>query len=292
MDQRREFRSGFTWNWNSFSGSATLPEDGAANGFIDRQWSTTTTTTTSRMRSRSLRPAGLRNRRITSDCEKPWIPVTKLGKLVKDGVVKSIEDIYLHSLSIKEYQITDYLLPRMHDEVLKIVPVQKLTRAGIRIRFKAFVAVGDRNGHVGVGVKCAKEVANAIRGALYNAKTSIIPVRRAYWGEKCGRPHTLPCKVTGRVGDIQLTLYPAPRGCGLVAPPITRKILLLCGVQDCFTSCSPDATLSQLSKATYLAIQRTYFYVPPCERDPQNSNDDRFQLHWQFLTTKLTAIQI
>ena len=41
---------------------------------------------------------------------------------------------------------------------MKIMPVQKQTRAGQRTRFKAFVVVGDFNGHVGLGVKCAKEV--------------------------------------------------------------------------------------------------------------------------------------
>lgn len=30
---------------------------------------------------------------------------------------------------------------------------------------QAFVVVGDYNGHCGLGVKCAKEVATAIRGA-------------------------------------------------------------------------------------------------------------------------------
>ena len=75
------------------------------------------------------------------------------------------------------------------------MPVQKQTRAGQRTRFKAFVAIGDHNGHVGLGVKCSKEVATAIRGAIILAKLSIIPVRRGYWGNKIGKPHTVPCKV-------------------------------------------------------------------------------------------------
>ena len=83
----------------------------------------------------------------------------------------------------------------MKDEVLKIMPVQKQTRAGQRTRFKAFVAIGDSNGHVGLGVKCSKEVATAIRGAIILAKLSVIPVRRGYWGNKIGQPHTVPCKV-------------------------------------------------------------------------------------------------
>lgn len=75
------------------------------------------------------------------------------------------------------------------------MPVQKQTRAGQRTRFKAFVAIGDSNGHVGLGVKCSKEVATAIRGAIILAKLSVIPVRRGYWGNKIGQPHTVPCKV-------------------------------------------------------------------------------------------------
>ena len=70
-----------------------------------------------------------------------------------------------------------------------------LFSAGQRTRFKAFVAIGDYNGHVGLGVKCSKEVATAIRGAIIAAKLSVIPVRRGYWGNKIGEPHTVPCKV-------------------------------------------------------------------------------------------------
>src|SRR5436305_10379751 len=55
-----------------------------------------------------------------TDSEKEWQPVTKLGRLVKAGKIKSMEEIYLHSLPIKEYQIVDFFLPKLKDEVMKV----------------------------------------------------------------------------------------------------------------------------------------------------------------------------
>jgi len=146
-----------------------------------------------------------------------WVPVTKLGRLVKDRYITSLEQIYRYSLPIKEAQIIDTFLPALKDEVLKIMSVQKQTTAGQRTRFKAFVVVGDGVAHLGLGVKCAAEVATAIRGAITSAKLSIVPIRKGYWGNKIGAPHTIPCKVTVKCGSVTVRLVPAPRGTGVVA---------------------------------------------------------------------------
>jgi len=175
-----------------------------------------------------------------------------------------MEEIYLHSLPIKEYQIVDTFLPKLKDEVMKIKPVQKQTRAGQRTRFKAIVVIGDSEGHVGLGIKTSKEVATAIRAAIIIAKLSVIPVRRGYWGTNLGEPHSLPTKESGKCGSVSVRLIPAPRGTGLVASPAVKRFLQLAGVQDVYTSSSGSTkTLENTLKATFMAVSNTYGYLTP-----------------------------
>ena len=90
--------------------------------------------------------------------------------------------------------------------LLDSVPVSKL------------VAVGDNDGHLGLGMKVGKEVADAIRGAIISAKINVSPVRRGYWGSRIGLPHTVPCKVSAKCGSVRVRLIPAPRGTGQFVP--------------------------------------------------------------------------
>ena len=79
------------------------------------------------------------------------------------------------------------------------------------------------------------QVATAIRGAIIQAKMSCIPVRRGYWGNKIGKPHTVPTKVTGKCGSVTVRLIPAPRGAGIVAARVPKKVLQMAGIDDCYT---------------------------------------------------------
>lgn len=201
-----------------------------------------------------------------------WVPCTKLGRLVRDGKIQQLEEIYLHSLTVKEYQIIDFFLPpvdktgagKLKEEVMKVMPVQKQTAAGQRTRFKAIMIVGDGNGHLGLGTKCAKEVATAIRGAIINAKLNIIPVRRGYWGNKIGAPHTVANKTAGKCGSVRVRLIPAPRGSGIVAARVPKKLIAFAGIEDVFTqSYGKTKTLGNFARATFNAIKATYSFLTP-----------------------------
>lgn len=152
----------------------------------------------------------------------------------------------------------------LKDEVVKIHPVQKMTSAGQRNRFVAYALVGDTNGHIGLGNKVAKEVADAIKGAVISAKLALIPVRRGYWGNKLGSPHTVPMKVTAKCGSVMVRLIPAPRGTSIVGSPALKKLMNFAGVQDVF-SCSSGHTRTKgnFIKATFEALKNTYTFITP-----------------------------
>lgn len=111
-----------------------------------------------------------------------WKPKTKLGRLVSNGTITSIHEVFKYSIAIKEPGIVDALVNKggenkFQEEVMKVKPVQKQTKAGQRTRFKAWVLIGDGKGHIGLGQNADKEVQGAIKGGSLLARMSLIPVR-------------------------------------------------------------------------------------------------------------------
>merc|ERR1712060_219251 len=126
------------------------------------------------------------------------------------------------------------------------------------------MGVGDSNGHIGLGNKVGKEVATAIKGAVIAAKLALIPVRRGYWGNKIGSPHTVPMKVTGKCGSVSVRLIPAPRGTAIVGSPALKKMMQFAGIQDVFScSCGHTRTKGNFMKATFEALRATYGFLTP-----------------------------
>jgi len=213
--------------------------------------------------------------------------VTKLGRLVKAGMIKSIEEIFLFSIPIKEPEIVDQLFPPgvLNDEVMSLKPIQKQTTAGQRTRFKAYVAIGDNNGHVGLGWKAHAEVAGAIAGALKHAKGNIVPVRRGFWGRARGQPHTVPVKLSASSGSVRVRLIPAPRGTGLVASPTCKQLLTLAGITDCYSSSKGQTcTMMNYVRALWACLAKSYTYLDPSLWRPTVFNSaPPFQEHTDFL---------
>lgn len=189
-----------------------------------------------------------------------WEPKTTLGKLVKHGNIISIEEIIKHGYKIMEEEIVDFLLTDLKEEVLDIEIVQRMHGSGRRIKFRALVAVGNGRGYVGVGKGKAKEVGQAIRKAIRNAKLNIIPVALACgsWECRCEHKHSVPFRVSGKEGSVRITITPGPRGLGIVAGETIKKILTLAGIDDAWvTSYGNTRAKVNSAYATYYALKNT-----------------------------------
>ncbi|GBE54746.1 30S ribosomal protein S5 [archaeon BMS3Bbin15] len=192
--------------------------------------------------------------------EPEWLPKTRLGRMVKNGEIKDISEIYKIDLPIMEPEIVDTLMPEVEEEVIDINMVQRMHKSGRRVRFRAIVAVGNKDGYVGLGKGVAREVGPAIRKAIKNAKVNMIEVKRGCgsWECGCGKPHTVPFAITGRAGSVRATLMPAPRGVGLVCNDVSKKILILAGIQDVWSkSLGQTKTTVNNARTTYEALRNT-----------------------------------
>lgn len=166
--------------------------------------------------------------------EETWVPTTQLGKMVASGQIKTMSEALRTKLPLKEYQIVDYLLPNLKDEVIDIERAQRMTDSGRRMNYSVTAVVGNEDGFIGVGRGKAKEAAPAIRKAINNAKINILEIRRGCgsWECGCGRAHTLPFLVTGKSGSVEVTLKPAPQGVGRAVGDIAKIVLRMAGIED------------------------------------------------------------
>lgn len=193
-----------------------------------------------------------------------WVPKTRLGKLIQEGRITSMDEVFLSGLKIAEPQIVDALLPDLQEEVINVNLVQKQTDAGEKSRFKAIVAVGNRDGYIGLGSGKASQVRTAIEKAATVARLNIVPVKRGCgsWECGCGKPHSIPFQVEGKCGGVRVVIVPGPRGLGLVASEVAKVLLNLAGVKDLWVrSRGSTRTVPSYACAIFDGLRKTYSLI-------------------------------
>jgi small subunit ribosomal protein S5 len=188
--------------------------------------------------------------------------------MIQEGRITSIEEVFMSGLQLREPQIVDALLPDLQEEVININLVQKQTDAGEKSRFKAIVAVGNRDGYIGLGAGKASQVRTAIEKGAADARLNIVPVRRGCgsWECDCGRPHSVPFQIEGKTGGVKIVIVPGPRGLGLVASEVAKVILGLAGIKDCWTrSYGATRTIPSYANAIFDALRKSYSLITPAD---------------------------
>jgi len=203
-----------------------------------------------------------------------WAPKTKLGKEVKANKIKNIDEILEGKRKILEPEIVDSLMD-IKSELISIGQfkgkfgggkrrawrqTQRKTKEGNVPTFSTITVVGDENGHVGVGEGKSKETLPARDKAARKAKLNIFKVKRACAGFDCAcsELHTVPFRVSGKSGSVEVTLIPASQGTGLVVGGDLKKVLKLAGIKDVYSRTSGRKRTSfNLIKACMEALKKT-----------------------------------
>ena len=113
----------------------------------------------------------------------------------------------------------------LEDNVVTIKRVTKVVKGGRNMRFTALVVVGDKNGHVGVGLGKATEIPEAIRKGKEEATKKLVEVPI---DENGSVPHDL----TGKFGSASVLIKRAPEGTGIIAGGPARSVLELAGYKN------------------------------------------------------------
>ena len=203
-----------------------------------------------------------------------WRPRTSLGMKVKSGEIKDIDYVLDKRIKILEPEVVDTLLPNLETDLLMVgqskgkfgggqkrifKQTQKKTQEGNKPKFATFAVIGNHNGYVGTGYGKSKETVPAREKAIRQAKLNIIKIKRGCgdWGCGCRDSHTVPFKVTGKAGSVEITLIPAPKGTGLRIEKECQKILRLAGIKDVWSR-TEGQTRSKLNVlyACFSALQK------------------------------------
>ncbi len=129
------------------------------------------------------------------------------------------------------------------EKVIKIGRITKVVKGGRRMRFNALVVVGDKKGRVGFGTGKAKEVPEAIKKAIQDAKKNIIRVPLV-------DSRTIPHEIIGKHGAGKVFMKPASAGTGIIAGGPVRDILELAGVHDILSKSQGSNTPVNIVRAT------------------------------------------
>lgn len=131
--------------------------------------------------------------------------------------------------------------------ILDLARVTRVMAGGKRMRFRATVAVGDKNGKVGVGMGKGADVTIAVNKAVNVAKKNLIDVPIVN--------ETIPHEIFMKLNASRILFKPARKGRGVIAGGVVRVILELAGIKNITSKILGTNNKVNNAKCTIVALK-------------------------------------
>ena len=138
--------------------------------------------------------------------------------------------------------------PEFDQRMVDIARVTRVKAGGKRLRFRACVVIGNRQGQVGVGVAKGADVSIAVEKAARKARKNIIDVPIVN--------ETIPHWIKVKYCAAKVLLRPAIKGRGIVAGGAVRTVLDLAGIKNVTAKMLGSNNKIANARATIEALQQ------------------------------------
>ncbi len=132
------------------------------------------------------------------------------------------------------------------EHVLQVDRVSRTVKGGKRMRFRALVIIGNRNGKIAMGVGKAAEVVDAVAKATTFAKKHIMEIPIVN--------ETIPFPIDIHNGAAHVILRPAKPGTSVIAGGTIRVICNLAGIKNLVAKILGTANKINNAQTTLMAL--------------------------------------